>query len=123
VRYAGNFEPIMPEPNPLVEIPFRIPFDHIRAEHVEPAIEELLRDARGKLDTLASDPEACTAAFELYCAFNTMPLSQGACSGSAASCTSRVPTRVQARSGRPKRSLRAASSALQLPSGNSSLSA
>src|SRR5207245_3874398 len=42
------------ETNPLLEIQFRIPFDCIRAEHVEPAIEELLRDARQKLDALAS---------------------------------------------------------------------
>ena len=32
--------------NPLLEIQFRIPFDRIRAEHVEPAIRELLEDAR-----------------------------------------------------------------------------
>src|SRR5205823_12865941 len=39
--------------NPLLHIQFQIPFDRIRAEHVEPAIEELLRDARAKLDVLA----------------------------------------------------------------------
>src|SRR5262245_32166433 len=39
--------------NPLLEIQFRIPFDCIRAEHVEPAIDELLRDAREKLDRVA----------------------------------------------------------------------
>src|SRR5437762_4812216 len=44
------------ESNPLLEIQFRIPFDRIRAEHVELAIEELLRDARIKLDNLAADP-------------------------------------------------------------------
>src|SRR4051794_28196882 len=43
------------ELNPLLEIQFRIPFDRIRAEHVEPAIEELLRDAREKLEALAAD--------------------------------------------------------------------
>src|SRR5260370_29578063 len=43
------------ELNPLLEIQFRIPFDRIRAEHVEPAIEELLRDAREKLEVLAAD--------------------------------------------------------------------
>jgi len=43
------------ESNPLLDIQFRIPFDRIRAEHVEPAIEELLRDARAKLEALAAD--------------------------------------------------------------------
>jgi oligopeptidase A len=42
-------------PNPLLEIQFRIPFDRIRSEHVEPAVEELLRDAREKLESLAAD--------------------------------------------------------------------
>src|SRR6267154_1142702 len=42
------------EPNPLLEIQFQIPFDRIRAEHVEPAIEELLRDARAKQEALAA---------------------------------------------------------------------
>src|SRR5712664_1156719 len=46
----------LPDSNPLLEIQFRIPFDRIRAEHVEPAIEELLRDARQKLENLAADP-------------------------------------------------------------------
>jgi oligopeptidase A len=43
------------ESNPLLEIQYRIPFDRIRAAHVEPAVEELLRDAREKLDKLADD--------------------------------------------------------------------
>src|SRR6266566_7266959 len=43
------------ESNPLLEIQFRIPFDRIRAAHVEPAVEELLRDAREKLEYLAAD--------------------------------------------------------------------
>src|SRR5579864_4321783 len=42
--------------NPLLEIQFQIPFDQIRAEHVEPAVEELLRDARRRLAELTSDP-------------------------------------------------------------------
>ncbi len=41
--------------NPLTEIRFRIPFDQIEAEHVEPAIDELLADAERRLDALASD--------------------------------------------------------------------
>jgi oligopeptidase A len=40
--------------NPLLEIQFRIPFDRIRAGHVEPAIAELLRDALEKLEKVAS---------------------------------------------------------------------
>ncbi len=35
---------------------FRVPFDRIRAEHVEPAVFELLRNARARLETLAADP-------------------------------------------------------------------
>ncbi len=42
--------------NPLLEFQFTIPFDQIRAEHVEPGVDELLRDAREKLDALATDP-------------------------------------------------------------------
>ena len=42
--------------NPLLIPRFRIPFDRIRAEHVQPAIDELLRDARGRLEALAAAP-------------------------------------------------------------------
>src|SRR5690349_14997293 len=44
--------------NPLLRIEFQIPFDQIRAEHVEPAVTELLRDARQHLDQIiaASEP-------------------------------------------------------------------
>jgi oligopeptidase A len=42
--------------NPLLQIHFQIPFDQIRAENVEPAIEELLQDARGQLNLLTSEP-------------------------------------------------------------------
>src|SRR5438067_2464343 len=45
----------MPHPNPLLEIQYQIPFDRIKAEHVEPAIVELLRDAKEKLEALATD--------------------------------------------------------------------
>lgn len=48
--------------NPLLEIRFQIPFDLIRAEHVEPAISELLREAREQLDRLTSDQGARTYA-------------------------------------------------------------
>jgi oligopeptidase A len=39
--------------NPLVEISFRIPFDQARAGHVEPAIHQLLEEAREKQRQLA----------------------------------------------------------------------
>jgi oligopeptidase A len=41
--------------NPLLRIEFEIPFDQIRAEHVEPAVADLLRDAQSQLDGLTSD--------------------------------------------------------------------
>ncbi len=40
--------------NPLTKISFRIPFDQIKAEHVEPAIDELLADAQNSLDELVA---------------------------------------------------------------------
>jgi oligopeptidase A len=39
--------------NPLVEIQFLIPFDQIRAEHIEPAIDQLLAEARARQKELA----------------------------------------------------------------------
>src|ERR1700688_2832176 len=42
--------------NPLLEIKFQIPFDQIRAEDVEPAVRELLRDASQRLDQITSVP-------------------------------------------------------------------
>ena len=48
--------------NPLLQIQFQIPFDHICAENVEPAIEDLLRDAREELNRLISQPERPTFA-------------------------------------------------------------
>jgi oligopeptidase A len=45
-----------PAENPLLQIQFRIPFDSIRAEHVEPAMTELLKGARARLEALAADP-------------------------------------------------------------------
>src|SRR5215813_2055682 len=38
--------------NPLLEVRFRIPFDSIRAEHVQPAMSELLKQARQRLSAL-----------------------------------------------------------------------
>ena len=48
--------------NPLLRIEFQIPFDQIRAEHVEPAVTELLRDARQHLDQIISASEPRTFA-------------------------------------------------------------
>src|ERR1700721_2287570 len=44
------------ETNPLLIPRFRIPFDQIRAEHVEPAAGELLREARVRLEAIAAEP-------------------------------------------------------------------
>ena len=41
--------------NPLLKIQFRIPFDQIRAEHVQSGIQQLLVDAQAKLDRIAGD--------------------------------------------------------------------
>src|SRR4051812_11220800 len=41
--------------NPLLQIEFEIPFDRVRAEHVEPAIAELLTDARANIEAIAAD--------------------------------------------------------------------
>ncbi|MFV8748917.1 M3 family metallopeptidase [Nannocystaceae bacterium ST9] len=42
------------EANPLVHETFRIPFDRIRAEHVEPAIEQLLAQAKAELAAIVA---------------------------------------------------------------------
>ena len=41
--------------NPLLEIQFKIPFDQVKAEHVEPAIDQLLAEAQLGIDALAAD--------------------------------------------------------------------
>jgi oligopeptidase A len=46
--------PSTSDTNPLLHVEFRIPFDRIRAEHVEPAASELLREARSGLAALAA---------------------------------------------------------------------
>ena len=48
------------ETNPLLRIDFRIPFDRIRAEHVQAATAELLREARERLAALAGQAGART---------------------------------------------------------------
>src|SRR5579863_1461207 len=42
--------------NPLLQIQFQIPFDQIRTDDVEPAVEQLLQDSRQKLNDLTSEP-------------------------------------------------------------------
>ena len=42
--------------NPLLRVQFRVPFDQIRPEHVEPAIAELLADARTDLQAIVDTP-------------------------------------------------------------------
>jgi oligopeptidase A len=44
------------QPNPLLALEFRIPFDRIRAADVEPGAAELLRDARARLNAIAGQP-------------------------------------------------------------------
>jgi oligopeptidase A len=39
--------------NPLLEINFQIPFDQIRAEHIEPAVHQLLEESRASQKALA----------------------------------------------------------------------
>lgn len=42
--------------NPLLQIQAPIPFDRIQAEHVEPAVDELLAEARRRIDEIAANP-------------------------------------------------------------------
>ncbi len=48
--------------NPLLTPRFRIPFDAIKAEHVEPAAAELLSAARAGLEAIAAAPGGRTFA-------------------------------------------------------------
>jgi len=48
--------------NPLLEIQYQVPFDQILAEHVEPAVGELLREAQSRVDAVAANPGARTFA-------------------------------------------------------------
>jgi oligopeptidase A len=45
-----------PDTNPLLIPRFRIPFDQIRAEHIQPAVTELLNGARERLEAIAAAP-------------------------------------------------------------------
>src|SRR4051812_14047076 len=46
------------EQNPLLSQQFRVPFDRIRAADVQPAVTELLRDARERLEAIAAGAAA-----------------------------------------------------------------
>ena len=46
--------PSASQPNPLLSPVFRVPFDRIRADHVAPATEELLRQARQRAKEVAA---------------------------------------------------------------------
>ena len=58
------------DPNPLLDINFQIPFNRLRTEYVEPAVNQLLGDAQARLEAIAGQKDQRT--FE-----NTMrPLDQ-----------------------------------------------
>ena len=40
--------------NPLLSRCFEVPFDRIRAEHVEPAVDQLLQDAQARIDAIVA---------------------------------------------------------------------
>jgi oligopeptidase A len=46
-----------PDANPLLSVEFRVPFDRIHAADVQPAVAELLRAARERLNAIAGAPE------------------------------------------------------------------
>src|SRR4051794_31619033 len=48
------------EANPLLRMEFRVPFDRIRAEHVEPAVKHLLAEARVRVDAIAAGQQPRT---------------------------------------------------------------
>src|SRR5262252_2692796 len=54
------------ESNPLLGVRFRIPFDSIRAEHVQPAAAELLRQARERLAALGGSDGVRTYANTMH---------------------------------------------------------
>lgn len=46
--------------NPLLDVEFRIPFDRIRVEHVDPAVKELLHQASETIERIIADREPRT---------------------------------------------------------------
>ncbi len=49
----------MPE-NPLLSVSFHVPFDRIRAEHVEPAFKALIDQAQQRINDIVADPSQRT---------------------------------------------------------------
>ena len=45
----------MSENNPLLSIAFLVPFDRVRAEHVQPGVEQLLAGANQRIDAIVAD--------------------------------------------------------------------
>ena len=52
----------MPDNNPLLAIAFFVPFDRVRAEHVEPGVAQLLTDAGKRIEAIVADPASRTYA-------------------------------------------------------------
>ena len=48
--------------NPLIGVRFRVPFDEIRADQVEPAVNQLLEESRQGLESIAADKQPHTFA-------------------------------------------------------------
>lgn len=44
----------MSDANPFLSLPFAIPFDQMRAEHVEPAMAQLIAEAKARIEAIAS---------------------------------------------------------------------
>ena len=55
----------MPSANPLLEVRVPVPFDEVRAEHIEPAVETLLAIAAKTLDAIIAAPSPRTYASTL----------------------------------------------------------
>src|ERR1035438_4335736 len=45
----------MTDNNPLLSIAFFVPFDQVRAEHVEPGVAQLLADANQRIEAIVDD--------------------------------------------------------------------
>ncbi len=55
----------MPPANPLLEVRVPVPFDEVRAEHIEPAVDLLLAQAQRALDAIIAAPSPRTYASTL----------------------------------------------------------
>src|SRR5665213_1720797 len=45
----------MPDNNPLLSIAFLVPFDRVRAEHVEPGVAQVLAEANRRIEAIVAD--------------------------------------------------------------------